>query len=75
MVTALPAIISYTLFLWRERTNILEWRLDVVYSCFSIFIAVLVLRRFTLIVGLLATDWKSSVREVEGDSTTASNPK
>jgi len=40
---ALPGAIDYTLFLWRERTPVLGWRLDIVYACFPLFmIAVLV---------------------------------
>lgn len=68
LAAALPAIISYTLFLWRERTNVLEWRLDIVYSCFAFFIVALVLRRLALIVGLLASDWQNAVKAIEGST-------
>src|SRR5262245_3334084 len=34
---ALPTIYDYVLFLWRERTNALQWRLDIVYFCFVIY--------------------------------------
>jgi TRAP-type C4-dicarboxylate transport system permease small subunit len=63
---ALPAIVSYTLFLWRERTNILEWRLDAVYSCFSIFIAVTVLRRVWTAFRLVGSDWRRCADAIEG---------
>jgi TRAP-type C4-dicarboxylate transport system permease small subunit len=63
---AFPAIVSYTLFLWRERTNVLEWRLDAVYSCFFIFIAVTVLRRLWTAFRLVGSDWRRCVDEIEG---------
>jgi TRAP-type transport system small permease protein len=68
LTVALPAIVSYTLFLWRERTNVLEWRLDIVYSCFAIFMVVLVLRRIVLIVGLLGPAWPDSIKAIEGSN-------
>jgi TRAP-type transport system small permease protein len=63
---ALPAIFSYTAFLWRERTNVLEWRLDLVYSCFAIFIVALIVRRLALIARLLTKDWNQALGAVEG---------
>jgi TRAP-type C4-dicarboxylate transport system permease small subunit len=66
LAAALPAVISYTAFLWRERTNVLEWRLDRVYSCFAFFLVVLVIRRLALIVGLLRADWRRTLAAVEG---------
>ncbi len=63
---ALPAIFSYTAFLWRERTNVLEWRLDLVYSCFAIFIVALIVRRLVLIARLLTKDWNQALGAVEG---------
>lgn len=66
LVAALPAMISYTAFLWRERTNVLEWRLDRVYGCFAFFLVVLVIRRLALIVGLLRADWRATLASVEG---------
>ena len=65
LAAALPAVISYTAFLWRERTNVLEWRLDWVYSCFAFFLIVLVVRRFALIVGLLRADWQHTLAAIE----------
>lgn len=66
LAAALPAIVSYTAFLWRERTNVLELRLDVVYSCFALFIAVLVLRRLVIVARLLGRDWRQAVARIEG---------
>lgn len=36
---ALPGTIDYLAFLWRERTPVLQWRLDYVYACFGLFVA------------------------------------
>jgi hypothetical protein len=66
IAAALPAMISYTAFLWRERTNVLELRLDRVYACFAFFLVVLVVRRLALIVGLLRADWRTTLAAVEG---------
>lgn len=66
LAAALPAVISYTAFLWRERTNVLEWRLDKVYSCFALFLVVLVIRRLALIVGLVRADWRDALARIEG---------
>jgi len=43
-LAALPKFWSYISFLWRERTPALQWRLDYVYACFALFIAVSALR-------------------------------
>jgi TRAP-type C4-dicarboxylate transport system permease small subunit len=43
-LAALPKLWSYISFLWRERTPALQWRLDYVYVCFALFIAVSALR-------------------------------
>jgi len=39
LLAALPKIANFILFLWRERTPALQWRLDYVYSCFALFVA------------------------------------
>ncbi len=41
---ALPGVVDYLRFLWRERTPVLQWRLDWVYSCFGIFVLAVVVR-------------------------------
>ena len=37
MFAALPGMVDYTLFLWREKTDMMEMRLDFVYAIFPIF--------------------------------------
>jgi TRAP-type C4-dicarboxylate transport system permease small subunit len=49
---ALPGVIGYIRFLWRERTAVLQWRLDWVYSCFGLFVVAVVVRSA---LGLIAT--------------------
>ena len=41
---ALPGVIDYLRFLWRERTPVLQWRLDWAYSCFGLFVLAVVVR-------------------------------
>lgn len=59
----LPGIYSYVAFLWRERTTVLEWRLDWVYACFVIFIASVVLRFAAALVRLMGRRWRDEVNQ------------
>lgn len=65
LIAALPAIIGYTRFLWRERTTVLELRLDLVYACFAVFIAAVAVRRIVFIARLLGGDWRATMAEIE----------
>jgi TRAP-type C4-dicarboxylate transport system permease small subunit len=58
---ALPGSIDYLLFLWRERTPVLNLRLDVVYSCFGLFLAAMILRAAGTIVKLIGPKWRDSL--------------
>jgi TRAP-type transport system small permease protein len=58
---ALPSTVDYILFLWRQRTNILEWRLDFVFMCLPLFFAAVVARSLATIVRLLSPDWRDEV--------------
>jgi TRAP-type C4-dicarboxylate transport system permease small subunit len=55
---ALPGSVDYILFLWRERTPVLNLRLDIIYSCFGIFLSAMVLRSASSIVKLLGPAWR-----------------
>jgi TRAP-type C4-dicarboxylate transport system permease small subunit len=44
LLAALPGIVSFIQFLWRERTPALQWRLDYVYSIFAVFITAAAVR-------------------------------
>jgi TRAP-type C4-dicarboxylate transport system permease small subunit len=58
---ALPGIIDYVLFLWRERTPVLQLRLDFVYSCFAPFAAAIVIRSAVSLAQLLRPSWRRHV--------------
>jgi TRAP-type transport system small permease protein len=58
---ATPAVLDYVLFLWRTRTNILEWRLDFVFMCLPLFFAAVVVRCAANIVRLLSPGWRAHV--------------
>lgn len=53
--------IDYILFLWRERTPVLLWRLDYVYSCFGLFLVAVALRSIATLVTLLGPRWRSQI--------------
>jgi TRAP-type C4-dicarboxylate transport system permease small subunit len=53
IIHALPGAIDYTLFLWRERTPVLRWRLDLVYACFALFLLAVVARMAWQLIGLV----------------------
>lgn len=56
---ALPATLDYVLFLWRERTAVLGWRLDRVYLCFVLFVAAVVVRAAAGLVLLAGPRWRA----------------
>lgn len=62
---ALPPVMDYVLFLWRQRTNILEWRLDVVFLCLPLFLAAAVARAGWEVARLLGPDWRRHVARAE----------
>ena len=55
---ALPGSLDYIMFLRRERTPVLDLRLDLVYACFGIFLVAIVLRSIWGIVKLLGPQWR-----------------
>jgi TRAP-type C4-dicarboxylate transport system permease small subunit len=60
-VAALPGTWSYITFLWRERTTVLQWRLDWVYACFILFFVSVILRFGAQLVRLLGSNWRAEV--------------
>ncbi len=60
-LAALPGVIDYTLFLWRERTPVLGLRLDFVYSCFALFVAAVAIRAVAGLAGLVGAGWRTRV--------------
>jgi TRAP-type C4-dicarboxylate transport system permease small subunit len=55
---AAPGAIDYIQFLWRERTPVLQLRLDYVYACFGIFLVAVILRCAWWLIGLARRDWR-----------------
>ena len=60
-VLALPTIYGYVTFLWRERTNVLEWRLDWVFSCFIVYWLAVIVRAAAKFVVLCGRNWREAV--------------
>jgi TRAP-type transport system small permease protein len=58
---ALPGTWSYITFLWRERTTVLEWRLDWVYACYLVFFIAVIVRFLARLVVLIGPQWRSKV--------------
>jgi len=58
---ALPGVVDYTLFLWRERTPVLGLRLDLVYGCFALFVAAVCARAAAGLARLAGTSWRAQL--------------
>jgi TRAP-type C4-dicarboxylate transport system permease small subunit len=58
---AAPATIDYIQFLWRERTPVLELRLDWVYACFGLFVITVPLRAAWSLFVLAGPRWRSQI--------------
>jgi TRAP-type C4-dicarboxylate transport system permease small subunit len=58
LLAALPATYGYVAFLWRETTPTLRLRLDYVYACFPLFIAVIGVRLLWRGQSLARRDWE-----------------
>lgn len=59
VVAALPGSLDYIAFLWRERTPVLLWRLDIVYACFGVFLTATVLRLVRTVIVLGRPGWRA----------------
>jgi len=69
-IVALPTIIDYVLFLWRERTDVLGVRLDFVFSCFIIYIVTVIIRLVAQLVEYCGPNWREHVGASDQSSTT-----
>jgi TRAP-type C4-dicarboxylate transport system permease small subunit len=58
---ALPGSLGYIRFLWREHTPVLNLPLDVVYSCFGVFLVAVILRAALSAVKLLRPHWREEI--------------
>ena len=66
-IIALPTVLDYVRFLWRERTNALQWRLDLVYSCFVIYWTAVIVRALFKLARLAGPNWRDEVAPVRAD--------
>jgi len=55
---ALPGVLDYIAFLWRERTPVLSLRLDFVYACFGLFVIAVVVRSALELFHLARSSWR-----------------
>ena len=67
MLAALPGMVDYTLFLWREKTDMLEMRLDFVYAIFPIFFMAIVVRQLLSLWRLISPHWPAELARWTGD--------
>ena len=58
---ALPTVFDYVRFLWRERTNALQWRLDFVYFCFVVFWVAVIVRAAIQARAACLPNWRNEV--------------
>ncbi|OYU50131.1 MAG: C4-dicarboxylate ABC transporter permease [Rhizobiales bacterium PAR1] len=58
---ALPGSLDYLAFLWRERTPVLSLRLDLIYSCFGLFMVAVVVRSLFALRRLLGPRWRDAL--------------
>jgi TRAP-type C4-dicarboxylate transport system permease small subunit len=58
---ALPGSLGYIRFLWREHTPVLNIPLDLVYSCFGLFLVAVVFRSLHGAGQLLGAHWRDHI--------------
>jgi len=58
---ALPGSLDYLAFLWRERTPVLNLRLDLVYSVFGLFMIAVVVRSVLSLGRLAGPRWRDAL--------------
>lgn len=58
---SLPGSLGYIRFLWREHTPVLNLPLDLVYSCFGLFLIAVIIRAALSVVKLCGAHWREEV--------------
>jgi TRAP-type C4-dicarboxylate transport system permease small subunit len=58
---SLPGSLGYIRFLWREHTPVLNLPLDLVYSCFGLFLIAVIVRSFLSARRLLGSRWWTEI--------------
>lgn len=72
MGAAVPGMIDYTQFLWRERTDAMQIRLDWAYSIYPIFFVVIIARLGLVIRNLISSRWQDELDRWSGSGQEAS---
>jgi TRAP-type transport system small permease protein len=67
---AAPTILGYILFLWREKTDALQWRLDWVFSVFFLYWVATIVRALDRVIVLCSPGWEAEVADVPPDGKT-----
>jgi TRAP-type C4-dicarboxylate transport system permease small subunit len=60
-LVALPGSLGYIRFLWREHTPVLNLPLDLVYSCFGMFLVAVIVRALFGAGQLLGPRWRDHI--------------
>ena len=58
---ALPDTVDYIMFLWRDRTPVLQIPLDYVYACFGVFVATVPIRAAVSMIQAVRPGWQRHV--------------
>jgi TRAP-type C4-dicarboxylate transport system permease small subunit len=69
-LAAMPTIFGYITFLWRERTPVMEWRLDFIYACFMVYWVAVCIRAIAKFSVLCGNGWRGQVEAVQLDERT-----
>lgn len=64
---AMPTVFGYITFLWRERTPVMEWRLDIIFSCFMVYWLAVCVRAIAKFSALWGARWRDHVAAVHLD--------
>lgn len=66
-LAAMPSVFGYITFLWREKTTVMQWRLDIVFSCFMIYWLAVCVRAIAKFAALCGSGWREQVAQVQPD--------
>ena len=68
-VASMPKNIDFVTFMAIEKTPLLRWRFDFVYSAYILFVAAVIFRSAILLVRLLRPRWREALVEGGGAET------
>jgi TRAP-type C4-dicarboxylate transport system permease small subunit len=64
---AMPTVFSYITFLWREKTPVMEWRLDFIFACFMVYWVAVCVRAIAKFAALCGPRWREHVASAQPD--------